>query len=146
MFIVVSNDFQRMAFSHCRWFQLLQQTHNDLLGNRVRPPFVLRQNGSDRRLKVNNLNSRPVNGEEFNPSLPHLPRDICRVEREVAAGAKMLAALLTGGLDDFALVISRINIERVADGIQRNNGQRGSVLGEPGVFARARKPGRERDA
>ena len=63
---------------------------NDFLGNRILTPFVLRKDGRNRRLKVNNLNSRPVNGEEFNPSLPHLPRDICRVEREVAAGAKML--------------------------------------------------------
>src|SRR5438552_3954073 len=35
----------------------------------------------------------------------------------------MLAALLTGGLDDFALVIRCLHVQFEADGVQRNNWQ-----------------------
>ena len=56
----------------------------------------------------------------------------------------MFAALLPRGLDDFPLIVRRIDIESIADGIQRNHGQSRTIFGEPGILARPRKTGHER--
>src|SRR5437016_11671348 len=51
----------------------------------------------------------------------------------------MLATLLARCLDDFTLVVCRLDIESVADGVQRDDRSRWSVLGKPGVLACARQ-------
>src|SRR5688572_27775920 len=124
-----------MAFRHGWRFKLLQQSQNHLLWNRTWTALVLRENCSDRWLNVNDLNPRSVICKEIDPALPHLPRNISPVECEALPHAQMFAALLACGLDDFALIIGGLNVQRFANGIQRNDRDCGSMLGQPSVFA-----------
>src|SRR2546430_17491802 len=51
----------------------------------------------------------------------------------------MLATLLARCLDDFTLAVCRLDIESVADGVQRDDRSGWSVFGKPGVLACARQ-------
>ena len=124
-----------MALCHRRGFKLFKQTQNDFLWNRIWAVFVLFENSSKRWLKINNLDSRSVIDKEVNPALPPLPRDVRSVKREVLTNAQMFAALLARGLDDLGLFVRGIDVERFADGVQRDDRCRGAVLGKPGDIA-----------
>ena len=97
------------------------------------------------RLKINDLNPRFVISKQVNPALAHLPRDVGGVEGKALAGAKMFAALFARGLDDFALIVGCLDVQRLANGVQRDHRSCWPVPGEPGVFACAGKSRHERD-
>src|SRR5437667_10759727 len=118
-----------MAFRDGRRLEFLGQAQNDFLWNRVWTTLVLRQNGRERRLKINNLNSRAVISEKVNPALAHLPGNIGCAEREAASNAQMFTTFLTRRLDDLALVVCCFNVERFTNGVQRDDWNPRSVLG-----------------
>src|SRR5437773_10078243 len=135
----ILDNRERMAFCYRGYFQLFKQTQNHLFWNGTRAAFVLLENCSDGRLNVNNLNPRCIIGKQVNPALARRSRDVCSVESKVLTSAQMLTAFLSRGLDDFALIVRCLNIERVADGIQRNHRQRRPVFGEPCILTSARQ-------
>jgi hypothetical protein len=128
---------QALGLGEGRRLALLGKLSNNLLWHWTVAPGVLTEDHSQRWLDVNDLDASVVVGEQINPSSPGLPQNIRGIDGKRPTRPQVLPASLSSGLDHFALIIGRFNVEFASKFIQRNDGKVGAICRQPGVRAAA---------
>ena len=128
-----------MRLTPRRWFAFRGEFADDVFGDGVGSAFVLLEDLVERRFEVDQFDAGVVVGEEVDPALAGLLKEVGGIEGIIPFRPQMLPALLAGDLDDFPLILGGSDVQFGADIIERYDGKLWTVLLQPGVFSAPRQ-------
>src|SRR5262249_37183256 len=110
-----------MRFRECGRLNSLGEVANDPLRYGDGSPRVLGEDQRHGRLDVDDADPGVIVGEHVNPPPPRLPHNVRGVEAERTPRPQVGPTPFSCGLDDFTLVVARVDTEFATKVVERDN-------------------------